>query len=116
MSDFIPVMKTGDLGDGAMKKVRADGWDLLVARRGDQYYALEPKCPHLGGDLSKGSLSGTVLTCPVHGSQFDLTDGRVLRWTDWTGIKLGLARTLKAPRGLKTYDVKVEGDQVLVRF
>jgi 3-phenylpropionate/trans-cinnamate dioxygenase ferredoxin subunit len=107
-------MKAGDLKDGAMKKVSVGGRDVLMVRIGGRYYGLDSKCPHLGGDLSKGSLDGTVLTCPVHGSQFDVTDGRALRWTDWTGLKLGLAKTLKAPRGLKTYDVKVEGDRVLI--
>ena len=72
------------------------------------------RCPHRGGDLSLGKLEGTILTCSVHHSQFDLTDGRVIRWTDGTGIKLSLARMVKSPRPLKTYEMRVEGNKLLI--
>ncbi len=45
----------------------------LLARVGDKYYAADNRCPHMGGKLSPGKLEGTVVTCPRHGSQFDLT-------------------------------------------
>lgn len=50
----------------------------------------------------------------MHHSQFDITDGKVLRWTDLSGIVLTLAKVQKPPRQLRTYDVKVEGDTILV--
>jgi len=106
----------GDLQPGAMRPVQAAGHDLLLARVGDRYYAAERRCPHLGGDLVAGRLEATVVTCPRHGSQFDLEDGRVVRWTNWTGPKLALARRLKRPRPLKTYPVRIEKGRVLVEF
>jgi 3-phenylpropionate/trans-cinnamate dioxygenase ferredoxin subunit len=116
MSDFVDVAKTGDLEDGAMKKVRIGDRDLLLARAGDRYYAAENRCPHMGGDLSKGTLEGTIVTCPSHHSRFDLADGRVVRWTDWSGLKLALAKAVRAPRPLATYAVEVEGDAIRVRI
>jgi 3-phenylpropionate/trans-cinnamate dioxygenase ferredoxin subunit len=116
MSEFTEVAKTGDLGDGTMKTVRAGGRDLLLARVGEQYYAAENRCPHMGGDLSKGTLEGTIVTCPSHHSRFDLADGRVVRWTDWSGLKLSLAKAVRAPRPLPTYAVEVEGDSIRVRL
>jgi 3-phenylpropionate/trans-cinnamate dioxygenase ferredoxin subunit len=116
MSDFVDVAKTGDLEDGAMKKVRIGDRDLLLARAGDRYYAAENRCPHMGGDLSQGTLEGTIVTCPSHHSQFDLTDGRVVRWTDWSGLKLSIAKAIRAPRPLSTYAVEVEGDSIRVRL
>jgi len=68
----------------------------------------------MGGNLSQGTLEGTILTCPRHHSQFDLTDGRVVRWTDWTGIMLATGKLLKSPRPIKTHQVKQEGDRILV--
>lgn len=47
-------------------------------------------------------------------SQFGLTDGHVVRWTDWTGVKLATGKLLKSPRPMKTHDVKQEGDRILV--
>lgn len=114
MADFQEIGKTGDLADGAMKKVDIAGRQVLLARVGDRYYAAEERCPHLGTGLSGGTLQGTVLTCPAHHSQFDLTDGHVVRWTDWTGILSTVSKALKPPRPLKTYEVRVEGDRILI--
>ena len=80
MSGFIKVGKTSEFADGTMKKVLVQGNEILVARVKGKYYAADSLCPHLRGDLSRGTLEGTVVTCPLQGSQFDLRDGRVIRW------------------------------------
>jgi 3-phenylpropionate/trans-cinnamate dioxygenase ferredoxin subunit len=115
MSIFIRVAAVSDLKNGSMKKIHVDGKDLLLARVGDTYYCTDAYCPHLGGDLAGGTLAGTILTCPLHHSQFDISDGRVLRWTDLTGSILAAARDQRPPRPLMTYPVKTEGDAVFVR-
>ena len=104
-----------DLNDGTMKKIRIEGNDFLLARVGKQYYCTDTYCPHLGGDLSQGMLTGTVLTCPVHHSQFDLTDGRVIRWTDLSGMVLTSAKTQRPPRSLRIYSVKIEGGTIFLK-
>jgi 3-phenylpropionate/trans-cinnamate dioxygenase ferredoxin subunit len=114
MGDYQEVSSVGALDDGTMKAVSVEGKKLLLARVGDKYYAADNLCPHLKGSLADGTLEGTVVTCPKHGSQFDLSDGHVVRWTDWSGLKQSLAKTFKSPRPIKTYDVKVEGDKVLI--
>ncbi|HDQ07449.1 MAG TPA: Rieske (2Fe-2S) protein [Methanoculleus sp.] len=116
MSDFIDVCSTLDMQDGSLRKCETGGREILLARVGDRYYAADNRCPHMGGDLSRGTLEGTTVTCPLHHSQFDLSDGRMRRWTDWSGIKLSAAKLLRAPRPLKTYEVKTEGERILVRF
>ena len=88
--------------------------EILMARVGDTFYAADNRCPHMGGSLSEGKLEKTVVTCPRHHSQFDLGDGHVVRWTDWSGIKLSLAKMVKSPRPVKTYKVKAEGGKVMV--
>lgn len=114
MSDFIEVAGTNELKDGAMKMVTIQGQEFLLARVGGKYYAADNRCPHMGGNLSQGKLEGTIVTCPRHHSRFDLTDGHVVRWTDWSGVRLSVAKLVRAPRPLKTYEVKVEGNKVLV--
>ncbi len=99
-----------------MKKVNACGRELLLARVGEKYYCADNRCPHLNGDLSRGTLTGTVVTCPDHYSQFDLATGAVLRWTNLTGIVARLDRRAHPPKPLAVYEVKVEGDRVLVRL
>jgi 3-phenylpropionate/trans-cinnamate dioxygenase ferredoxin subunit len=114
VNDFVEVAKAGELADGSMKQVNAGGREILVARVGDTYFSADDRCPHLGGRLSQGTLEGTIVTCPRHHSRFDLTDGHVVRWTDWTGILLATGRLLKSPRPIKTHAVKQEGDRILV--
>jgi 3-phenylpropionate/trans-cinnamate dioxygenase ferredoxin subunit len=114
MADLREVGRTDELADGSMKKVVVDQREILIARVGDHLYAMDARCPHFGGDLSEGSLEGTIVTCPRHGSQFDLGDGRVVRWTSWTGLLGGAVRALKPPRPLRTYPVQVEDDRLLL--
>ncbi|MGZ7108072.1 MAG: Rieske (2Fe-2S) protein [Methanobacterium sp.] len=113
---FVEIAATNELGDGNKKMVKVNDHELMLARVGDNYYCSDNRCPHMGGNLSQGVLEGTVITCPRHHSQFDLTDGHNIRWTDWTGVKLALGKVLRSPRPLKTYDVKVDGEKILVDY
>jgi 3-phenylpropionate/trans-cinnamate dioxygenase ferredoxin subunit len=97
-----------------MKAVNVVGREILLARVGDNYYAAQNRCPHMGGKLVEGKLEGTVVTCPLHGSQFDLTNGQVVRWTNFTGFAAKMGKLLKSPKPLTTYKVKIEDDRVLV--
>ncbi len=114
MSEFVDVLDATALAEGAMVQVEVAGEKLLVANVGDRYLATQGLCPHLHGRLSAGTLEGTVVTCPRHGSQFDLVDGRVIRWTDWTGVAEAVAEAFRHPRPLRTYEVRLEGGRVLV--
>ena len=49
MGDFVQVAKIGELSDGTMKEVKAQGREFLLAMVGDKYYAANGRCPHMGG-------------------------------------------------------------------
>lgn len=112
---FVPVARVGELENGTMKSFKAANRSILLAMVDDRYYAADNICPHMGANLSQGKLEGTLLTCPRHHSKFDLTDGRAIMWTDWTGIKLSISKRFRPPRPLNVYPVKVEKDNILVR-
>lgn len=114
MEVLAPLTNVSDMAPGSMKLASLEGDEYLVARVGDEYFVTESRCPHMGGHLEKGVLEGTVLTCPRHKSQFDLRDGRVIRWTDWHGTTLKIAQAVKHPRPLRTYAVFLEGDTLLI--
>jgi 3-phenylpropionate/trans-cinnamate dioxygenase ferredoxin subunit len=116
MGAFVEIAMTGDLKVGTMKKVCAGGRELLLARTASDFYCTDNRCPHLSGDLSRGTLAGKVVTCPDHFSQFDLASGAVLRWTNLAGQVARLDRLAHPPKKLTVYEVKVEGDRVLVRL
>ena len=113
---FIQVAKTSDVKDGTMKEIKVGEHEVFLARVRDKFYAADNICPHMGGKLGQGKLEGTVVTCPRHASKFDLIDGRVVRWTDWTGIKASVSKLFRAPRPIVTYPVKVDGDNILVEM
>jgi len=114
MGKFVEVGKKNDLANGTMKEVKVEGYYILLARVADKYYAIDNRCPHFGGNLSRGRLEGTVVTCPLHGSQFDLIDGHVVRWLKGSGVLSAVGKALKSPRSTNTYKVKVEGDKVSI--
>jgi len=108
--------KSGELAEGTMKEVAIEGREILLARVGDSYYAADNRCPHMGAKLTDGSLEGTVVTCPRHGSQFDLSDGRVVRWLKTSRLISTVSKALKPPRPLIVYNVKVEDDRILIEI
>jgi 3-phenylpropionate/trans-cinnamate dioxygenase ferredoxin subunit len=113
MSKFIEVAKIEELQSGTMKMVMAEGREILLARIGDKYYATDDRCPHMKGDLSHGKLDGTVVTCPRHGSQFDISNGQVVRWLKG-GLMSKLSGALKTSKALTVYNLKVENGKILV--
>jgi 3-phenylpropionate/trans-cinnamate dioxygenase ferredoxin subunit len=115
MSKFTEVAKIEDLKSGTMKMAIAEGREILLARVGDKYYATDNRCPHRKGDLSQGKLEGTVVTCPRHGSQFDISNGQVVRWLKG-GLMSKLGSALKMSKTLTVYNIKVEHGKVLVEF
>jgi 3-phenylpropionate/trans-cinnamate dioxygenase ferredoxin component len=116
MVELMEICKTNELNDGEMKKIVFGDIELLIARINGEFFAVENKCPHMGGDLSQGILDGTVITCPVHHSQFDLTNGQVIRWTDFSGIKAGISKLFKSPKPLKIYELEIEGDHLFLKI
>lgn len=77
------MLPAGELPEGKATRVTADGVDVLLYRAGDRIFALANRCSHQGGPLHKGvvrpSGSNPTVTCPVHGSIFRLTDGKIMR-------------------------------------
>jgi nitrite reductase/ring-hydroxylating ferredoxin subunit len=96
---LVKVAKTFDVSEGKMKHVEVDGIELLIANVEGKFYAVGDRCPHLNAKLSEGTLNKTIVTCPRHLSTFDVTTGRVISGTR---------------SSLPSYDVKVEGNDLLV--
>ena len=116
MGRYVKAAEIRDVPLGGMRKVEADGTPVLLVNLDGTLYAVSPRCPHLGGDLSRGKLEGSIVTCPRHGSQFDVTNGRVVRWLQVSGFVKALSGIFIKSRPLTTYPVKIEGDTVLVEI
>ena len=67
------------LGEGEMRVLDIDGTKVSIAAAGGSLYAFDDACTHMGCSLGEGTLEGAIVTCPCHGSQFDVTSGAVIR-------------------------------------
>jgi nitrite reductase/ring-hydroxylating ferredoxin subunit len=75
---YTDVAAASDLQDGKMVKVDLENRPIVLLKHDDGIHAFEGTCPHYGCGLWEGELNGHIVTCPCHGSQFDVTDGRLV--------------------------------------
>ncbi len=77
---WTEVAKVGDIAVGGLKFVKLGGAQATLANCDGTFYAVGRRCGHMNAPLDQGSLSGHVLTCPLHFGQFDVRDGAVLAY------------------------------------
>lgn len=116
MSTMVDIAGKNDLDDGKMKAVTVQGKELLLARVKGEYFAIGNICPHLKGRLSEGTLEGYTVTCPKHGSQFDIRTGENIRWLKGSGLVANVAKVVKPPRSVPGYRTEVKGDRILIQL
>jgi glycine betaine catabolism B len=100
MPEWVTVAKAEDLPEGQMIGSTVDGLELLVANVGGQYVRSARFATHESGPLAEGDLYDCIVTCPWHGSEFDLETGE--------------AETPPATEPEPVYEVRVEGDEIQV--
>ena len=71
--------EVSDISEGKMLGVTVKGNYILIANVGGNFYAVDSVCPHLGGFLPIGKLEGNTIICPVHGAEYDVTTGKMLK-------------------------------------
>ena len=95
-----------------MKGFKCGDKEVLVAQVEGQFYAVEGVCPHMSGYLAKGRLAGANVVCPVHGAEYDVRSGKLMKSVPW--IMKRMSKTL--PRDLESYPVEVEDGTVSIRL
>jgi nitrite reductase/ring-hydroxylating ferredoxin subunit/uncharacterized membrane protein len=90
-----------DLEDGVLKRVESKAGPIVLLKDGDVIHAASATCTHVGGPLEEGERDGACVTCPWHGSVFDLRDGHVVH---------GPATT-----PLHAYETRVANEKVEIR-
>jgi apoptosis-inducing factor 3 len=77
--DFKTGFPSDNLPDGGMILGQADGEDVILARRGDELFAVGASCTHYHGPLADGLVVGETVRCPWHHACFSLRTGEALR-------------------------------------
>ena len=97
---LVRIENAGDIAAGQMRVFDVAGTKVSIASVGGQLHAFDDTCTHKACSLAKGKLDGTTVTCPCHGSQFDVTTGKVLRGP--------------AQQAVRSRLVQIEGESLLV--
>ncbi len=85
---------------------------ILLANVDGNFHAVTAVCPHMRGYLPIGMLEGNIIKCPVHGSQYDVTTGKLVK--DVPGVLRVL--TGGGSHDLMSYPVSVEDETVYVEI
>jgi apoptosis-inducing factor 3 len=99
-SKEVHLANVSDLRDGEMKEFSAGETRILLARVDGRFHAVSATCTHYGGPLAEGTLCGTRVMCPWHHAVFNVVSGDL--------------EEPPALDALTCYNVRVEGEQVLV--
>jgi nitrite reductase/ring-hydroxylating ferredoxin subunit len=99
MPGLVKLATLAELPPGSSKEVEHEGRIYALFNVEGVITAIDGICPHQGGPLAEGVLEGTIVTCPWHGWQFDVQSGRM---------------PMSSRIRQATYEVKVEGQDVLV--
>lgn len=99
MAEFVKVAKKSDVPPGQGKTVEVAGEPVALFNVGGTLHAIHNTCLHRQGPLGEGELDGATVTCPWHGWQYDVTTGKNL---------------MNPEVGVKKYEVKVEGEDILI--
>jgi nitrite reductase/ring-hydroxylating ferredoxin subunit len=98
---FVAVTAASSLAPGAMTWVVVDRERVLLANVDGEFYALRDMCGHRQAPLSKGTLHGHVVECPLHFATFDVRTGKLLSGPISADVP--------------TYEVQVQHDTVYVK-
>jgi nitrite reductase (NADH) small subunit len=102
MAEFQRVMSVGELPPaGEAREVACEGRLICIANSGGTISAMDNVCPHRGGPLGQGIVEDGKLICPWHAWAFDTKTG--------TAVHTPNAK-------VDVYEIKVEGDDVLVKL
>ena len=99
MSEWVKVASDAEISEGDFRRVEVAGEPVVLARVSGRLHAIHNRCTHQGGPLSDGNLIGSLITCPWHFFQFDVTTGACDSVEDLS---------------VRRYDVKVENGDVLI--
>ena len=99
MGAFVRVTGTTDVKPGQGIVAEVNGKTVAVFNIDGAFHAIDNTCIHRGGPLGEGELEGSVVTCPWHGWQYDVSTG---------------ACVANPAAKVERYEVKVEGTDVKI--
>jgi len=104
--EFVKVAEVGEVAPGEMTMVRLDRDQILLANVDGTFYAINNICSHKMGRLTKGRLDDVegepCVVCPFHSARISVVTGEAL--------------TSPATKSVQTYEVRISGEEILIRY
>lgn len=101
MSDkFQFIAKTTDIRAEEMERFEVNGRKILICHTEHKFYALDDTCTHEEASLYRGSFKNKCVSCPMHGSRFDIETGTPL--------------DEPATEAVAIHELKIDGDNILI--
>lgn len=100
MATWVKCAKASDVAAGTLREVPCGNRTVCLANVNGTIHAIDNVCSHAEASLADGALIGTMVECPLHGAQFDVTSGACTQ--------------LPATEPVASYPVKVEENEVYV--
>ena len=98
--DWTPITKAENIPLREGRALMVGGREIAIFHLEDRYLSIDNKCPHKGGPLCDGIVSGTKIVCPLHGQRFDL--------------ETGMPVLASQPGSVATYPTRVEAGVVFI--
>ena len=102
MPDYIHAAQLSDIPDPGKELVEVDDRLVVLFHVDGKVFCLDDVCTHDNGTLGDGQLEGNTIACPRHGAKFDICTGDAI--------------TMPATKATLSHDVKIDGDDILVRL
>ena len=96
---FLRTARKDEIPAGTIREFQVEGKAIALANVGGKFYAINNTCLHRGGPLAEGQMNGNVVTCPWHGWQYDVANGKL---------------TMNPAVGVVCYPVEMRGDDIFV--
>lgn len=96
---FLRAARKDEIPAGSIREFQIEGKTIALANVAGKFFAINNTCLHRGGPLAEGELVGSNVTCPWHGWQYDVTNGKLV---------------MNQAVGVPCYPVEVRGEDIFV--
>ena len=101
------IATTDEISRGEMKSFVIKDKEILIANVDGDFFAIDNRCSHMGGNLSEGTLEDDIIICPRHGSHFNVRNGEAVRGPKILIFKLNT-------KNLRVYEIEVRENDIMI--
>ena len=101
------IATTNEISNGEMKSFVIKDKEILIVNVHGEFFAIDNRCSHMGGNLSEGTLEDDIIICPRHGSRFNVRNGEVVMGPKILIFKLDT-------KNLRVYEIEVREKDIMI--